>query len=203
MVSHLFTTPVAHFSAPRAESDAAALEAYLRELRSRSPGEARSNQGGWHSASDLCDPAKHPEFSGVTDIITRALLEYFGNVMQYQGELRFALSMWAVINRAGDTNAPHTHPGNLVSGAYYLRIPEGMTGGEIVFMDPRGNVNAYGSHAKTQAGLQAPWDHATVAHAPKQGDLLLFPSWLPHYVNAFRAPAPEAERIVISFNAAV
>lgn len=177
--------------------------AYLRELRAMSTGERRSNLGGWHSPSDLCDPAKHTQFPGVMKAVTEGLLNYFGKVMGYTGELQFALSMWAVMNRPGDTNAPHTHPGNLLSGAYYLRIPEGMTGGEIVFMDPRGAVNSYGSERKDRAGLKAPWDHPSVAHSPKQGDLLIFPSWLPHYVNAFRSEDPEAERVVISFNAAV
>jgi len=31
----------------------------------------------------------------------------------------------------------------------------------------------------------------------------VIPSWLPPYVNAFQSPDPTAERIVISFNAAV
>lgn len=135
--------------------------------------------------------------------ITNGLLEYFGSVMGYKGELQFSLSMWAVINRVGDTNAPHTHPSNLLSGAYYLQIPTGMVGGEIVFMDPRGAVNSYGSERKDRAGLKAPWDSPNVGHTPKQGDLIIFPSWLPHYVKAFGSEDPTAERVVISFNAAV
>ena len=203
MISHLFTTPLAHFHSPAAPADATGLRAYLHELRTRSPGEKRSNQGGWHSPSDLFDPARHPQFPSVMQAVTKGLFEYFGQVMGYEGELRFALSAWAVINKPGDTNAPHTHPGNLLSGAYYLQIPSAMTGGEIVFMDPRLNANAYGSDAKDKIRLRAPWDNSSVAHAPKEGDLLIFPSWLPHYVNAFQAPDPAAERIVISFNAAV
>jgi uncharacterized protein (TIGR02466 family) len=203
MVSHLFTTPVAHLNITPAAADAEGMLAYLHELRSRSPGEKRSNQGGWHSPSDLFDPARHPQFPSIVEAVTKGLLEYFGAVMGFEGELQFALSAWAVLNPRGATNAPHTHPGNMLSGAYYLRIPEAMTGGEIVFMDARANVNAYGSERKDRLGLRAPWDHATVAHAPKQGDLLIFPSWLPHYVNAFDSPEPNAERVVISFNAAV
>lgn len=203
MISHLFTTPITHTNVPPAAADAEGMLAYLRDLRAKSAGEKRSNLGGWHSQWDLCDPARHPQFPSVMKVITDGLMEYFGKVMGYSGELQFALSAWAVMNRSGDTNAPHTHPGNLLSGAYYLHIPSGMTGGEIVFMDPRGNVNAYGSERKERSGLKAPWDHPSVAHPPKQGDLLIFPSWLPHYVNAFRAEDPEDERVVISFNAAV
>ena len=203
MVSHLFTTPVAHFRLEPATEDLTGLENYLRDLRARHAGEKRSNLGGWHSPSDLCDPAKHPQFPSVFESITKGLLQYFGSVMGFQGELQFTLSAWAVINRAGDTNAPHTHPANLLSGAYYLRIPPGMQGGEIVFMDPRFNVNGYGSPNKERIGLRAPWDNSSVLHAPQQGDLLIFPSWLPHYVTPFQAPDPGAERIVISFNAAV
>lgn len=203
MISHLFTTPIGHFNVPADATDAQAMLEYLREMRVKSAGEQRSNLGGWHSPADLCDPARHPQFPSVMKAITNGLMEYFGKAMGYQGELQFALSAWAVMNRAGDTNAPHTHPGNLVSGAYYLQIPAGMTGGEIVFMDPRSNVNAYGSERKERLGLRAPWDHPSVVHPPKLGDLLIFPSWLPHYVNAFRAEDPAAERVVISFNAAV
>ena len=203
MVSHLFTTPIVYQQVPLLAEQVGEVRAYLEELRAKAPGERRSNLGGWHSSSDLFDPARHRQFPFLSEAVTKGLFDYFGSVMGFEGEVSFVLSGWAVINRAGDSNAPHTHPRNLLSGAYYLRVPDGMEGGEIAFMDPRFNANAYGSEAMQRIGLRPPWDTPQVLHAPKQGDLLIFPSWLGHYVNAFRAPDPQAERIVISFNAAV
>jgi hypothetical protein len=38
---------------------------------------------------------------------------------------------------------------------------------------------------------------------PVEGDILVFPSWLVHYVEPYQTPDPESIRIVISFNATV
>ena len=51
-------------------------------------------------------------------------------------------NMWANINRTGDANEYHSHPGSYWSGTYY--VDEGGSdadpelGGELEFLDPRG-----------------------------------------------------------------
>jgi uncharacterized protein (TIGR02466 family) len=203
VLNHLFTTPVEHHRVEVNAEELAAARDYLLELRGAGPGERRSNRGGWHSQGNLFDPSEHRQFPFLSKAVTDAVLAYFHEAMGFEGELAFTLTGWAVINGPGDTNAPHNHPRSLLSGAFYLQVPEGMRGGEIVFMDPRFNANAYGSAEMRRLGLCPPWDRTVVSHMPTPGDLLIFPSWLMHYVERFEADAADAQRIVISFNVAV
>jgi uncharacterized protein (TIGR02466 family) len=202
MLHHAFTTPIFRAEAQFPPAQMAELRDYLLELRASSAGEEKSNRGGWHSSGNLFGP-EHRSFPFLQEAVTQAVFSYIGEAFGFRGDIRMALTAWAVINRAGDTNVPHNHAQNLVSGVLYLQVPDGMRGGEIVFQDPRFNLNAYRTEAMRELNLVAPWEQTTLAIAPKTGDLLVFPSWLMHYVQAFSAPDPEALRIVISFNAAV
>lgn len=201
MVTHLFTTPISH---TRLDLDSAALDdlcAYLLDLRARAEGLRRSNRGGWHSEGNLF-AKEHREFPWLREAVVTGILEYAGEGLGLRGDFLFELTGWAVINRAGDYNVPHNHNPNLISGALYIRVPAGMADGEIVFLDPRLNLNASVSRTLQERDQLPPWNRTSIAHAPATGDLLLFPSWLLHYVNAFTAPDPDASRIVVSFNAA-
>ena len=52
-------------------------------------------------------------------------------------------------------------------------------------------------------GIQPPW-HATVAAIqPESGGIVVFPSWLNHWVEPYESPENEALRIVVSFNATI
>jgi uncharacterized protein (TIGR02466 family) len=203
MLSQLFPTPVLKQRPRLAPKLLADLRDYLLSLRAAGPGEQRSNCGGWHSAGDLFDAAEHRHFPEFTETITGAVVEYFTQAMAFEGRVSFALNGWAVINAPGDFNAPHNHAKNLLSGVFYVQVPEGMRGGELVFMDPRLHVNAYGGEEMRRIGLRPPWDLPTLAHPPATGDLLVFPSWLMHYVNPFCSASPADVRIVVSFNVAV
>lgn len=202
VVNHLFTTPVAHVRLEPPQQNLEALRAYLREIRPASTSLQRSNRGGWHSEGNLFGK-DHREFPWLRETVVQGILDYAGAALGFTGDFEFELTGWAVINRAGDYNVPHNHNPNVVSGAFYVAVPEGMQAGEIVFLDPRLNLNASVTRVMQERGKLPPWNKTSLSHQPQLGDLLIFPSWLMHYVNGFTAPDPEAERIVISFNAAV
>jgi uncharacterized protein (TIGR02466 family) len=201
VVNHIFTTPVAHERLALPAGEVAALCDYLLDLEARATGLQRSNRGGWHSEGNLFGK-EHREFPWLRETVVKGILDYAGSALALTGDFIFELTGWAVVNRAGDYNVPHNHNPNLISGALYLRVPDGMQAGEIVFLDPRLNLNASVSRTLHERDQLPPWNKTSLTHAPHPGDLLLFPSWLMHYVNAFTAPNPEALRIVISFNAA-
>jgi hypothetical protein len=52
-------------------------------------------------------------------------------------------------------------------------------------------------------GIRPPWMNTNISVPPVEGDLLVFPSWLVHYVEPYQAPSADSIRIVISFNATV
>jgi len=200
VLNHLFTTPVLRDSAGLSAEQLAAAREYLLALEARAPGQDRSNRGGWHSSDNLFGP-DHPEIQPLRDAATRALGAYISQAFDYKGKLELALTAWTVVNRAGDFNTPHNHAPRLLSGALYVAMPAGMRGGEIVFQDPRLALNAHETEGMRRLKLKPPWNRPTISVAPIAGEVLVFPSWLNHYVEPFQCDEPAAVRIVVSFNA--
>ena len=100
-------------------------------------------------------------------------------------------NMWAIINTGGSTNSRHQHGNSTISGAYYIRAPKNC--GDIVFYDPRPAPVFYYPEAVSSNLLNAHINSIT----PKEGALILFPSYVDHSVNENLS---NGERIVISFN---
>lgn len=98
---------------------------------------------------------------------------------------------WANLNAPGVAHAMHSHPNNFLSGVYYVRVPAGAD--TINFHDPRPQTGVM--RAPVSALSAENTDQVVVRVAP--GTLLLFPSWLPHSVDANRAAE---RRISVSFN---
>lgn len=98
---------------------------------------------------------------------------------------------WANISRRGASHHHNTHPNNLLSGVYYVRVPENAA--RIVFEDPRPQAHimipAYKCYTQQNAA-QHPFDVA-------EGQMLVFPSWLSHSVEEHES---EEERTSIAFN---
>ena len=200
MLNHVFTTPVLRETTALTPAQLEEISGHLLGLRANSVGEEKSNRGGWHSSGNLFAP-EHRQFDFLREAVTRALFSYIGDAFGFRGELELALTGWAVINRPGDYNVPHNHASNLLSGALDSAVPEGMRGGEIVFQDPRLNLNAVQTDSMRRLNVQAPWYQTSISVAPAAGDILIFPSWLLHYVAPYQHSDPNALRIVVSFNA--
>lgn len=101
-------------------------------------------------------------------------------------------SLWINVMNRGAVHAPHIHPHSVVSGTYYVTVPQGAGG--IRFEDPRLGMLMAAPPKKKNA---RPENRSFVSVAAKPGLLLLWESWLRHGVEPNRAKAP---RISISFN---
>ncbi|MBS0242815.1 MAG: hypothetical protein JSS20_11610 [Proteobacteria bacterium] len=101
-------------------------------------------------------------------------------------------SIWINILEPGGQHAAHIHPHAVLSGTYYVSVPDGA--GAIRFEDPRLPMMMAAPPRKAKA-TRASQTFVTIA--PKAGTLLLWESWLRHEVpmNAGREP-----RISVSFN---
>jgi uncharacterized protein (TIGR02466 family) len=86
--------------------------------------------------------------------------------------------IWATVHTQGSAHRTHFHENSGLSGVYYVQVPCGSGG--IAFYDPRGGRPPFTSTHK---------------HDPKEGELLVFPSWLQHSVTAssFSAECEAAE----------
>ena len=101
-------------------------------------------------------------------------------------------SLWVNVMPEGGSHTSHIHTNAVISGTYYVKVPEGA--GPIVYEDPRmGLMMAAPPRLKS-----APRDmQSHVSETPEAGTLLLWESWLRHEVPLNRAAG---ERISISFN---
>ena len=101
-------------------------------------------------------------------------------------------SLWINVMAKGALHGPHIHPHAVVSGTYYVAVPE--RAGAIRFEDPRLAMLMAAPAKKKKARLE---NRSFVSVAPKPGMLLLWESWLRHGVEPNQARGP---RISISFN---
>jgi hypothetical protein len=72
----------------------------------------------------------------------------------------------------------HNHSGAAFSAVFYLLAEDTRSGGDIVFSDPRHNANRGYAGALTK-------EFENVFHTPATGDIVVFPSFLYHYVNPY------------------
>ena len=99
----------------------------------------RTNSGGWHYAFDLfkLDEPVVAEFRDQMQQHVQTFLNHFRAEIRRKKD-NFCLEGWINVNRAGDSNLLHCHPGCFLSATYYVKVPPKMKGGEIFFRDPRG-----------------------------------------------------------------
>ena len=85
--------------------------------------------------------------------------------------------MWSNILKKGQFHRPHTHSNNILSGVFY---PKSDNNAKIYFLDPR--PQAIVIQPKTRLGTQG--NSSLMQYASITNQLLIFPSWLQHYVEA-------------------
>ena len=168
------------------------LEEYIYKLKEEDEdGIVRSNRGGWHSKS-----FKVTEEGSIQHRFTLALSKYIFDTFQCYGwkcvpEKIVVTEIWAIINKPNDFNVIHTHPNSYLSAAYYVKAPE--KAGRFVIENP----NTAATHSYPVVEKKTEYNIKAAALDIKEGDLLLFPAYLPHKVNENKS---DEDRIVISFN---
>lgn len=101
-------------------------------------------------------------------------------------------TMWVNVMPKGAYHTMHIHPQSVISGTYYLQIPQGSSC--IKFEDPRWSSFMNSPRKKTKAQT---YNQLFFEVLPKEGDLVFFESWLRHEVPQNKSKDP---RISISFN---
>ena len=155
-------------------------------------GISKSNIKGWHS-KDFNMQENEPK--NFIKFILPAIEQVITDMnWEKQKQSININNMWAIINTGGSANLRHQHGNSTISGAYYVRAPKNS--GDIVFYDPRpAPVYTYPKAVNPNL-LNAQVNGIS----PKEGALVLFPSYLDHSVNENLS---DEERIVISFNISI
>ena len=100
---------------------------------------------------------------------------------------------WINIFKPGAQEAQHSHDGSLLSCSYYVEAPKDC--GCIVMPDPIGARRSYREFTKTTGNDLL--TRRDIAVDPQPGRLVMFESWLPHYVQCNKS---DQVRISIAIN---
>ena len=189
----LFPTPI-YFKMVK---DPKKMNKYLYPLikawSKKDKSEEKTNAGGgWHSPTDM---NFKKEYQPLTDELFEMQEEIYKD---YGMEPKPGLgNMWANINYPGSYNKTHIHPNAQWSGVYYVKVPQNS--GNLFVEDPRPGPNIM--LPRRLEGLpKALW--RVVGYAAIEGQMLMFPAWLPHSVqiNESKEKGEKGWRVSVSFN---
>jgi uncharacterized protein (TIGR02466 family) len=160
----------------------------IQALKRKHPGVRRSNRDAWHSGDEFV--ASRNEHVGW---MLKQVMTYSRHALAplYDGWAKSELKLghyWANVLGEGGWNAPHHHHPQHWSAVYYVSVGETGTTAE----DPHGMIEFLNPSV-----VQSAWGGGSYAHAPKDGNLLLWPSSLVHLVHPHRG---EGDRISIALN---
>jgi uncharacterized protein (TIGR02466 family) len=194
-ITPAFPTLIGRCRVPDPEGMNEDLRGLILALEAEYPSLGRSNVGGCHSRPDLLSRSE-PAIAALTGWISWAVSQMVtASADDGAGPSApvVSLAAWATICRSGAYHAPHSHPESAWSGVYYVdagsRSTERPLSGVLEFLDPRAGAEA----------VSAPGDPygAPVRVEPESGLLVVFPSWLYHWVHPY---VGSTLRIAVSFN---
>lgn len=113
--------------------------------------------------------------------LENSILENASLYLEHLGYIKKELNIstiWANINGYKDFNLQHNHGTSILSGVYYLDVPENS--GNLVFVNPA--IEMLGLQDDFLASKHTTFTSSKCTMIPNEDDLFLFPSWLNHYV---------------------
>lgn len=161
------------------------LREEIETLASTVPSASFSNSGCWRGTQQLTTV----EFLlNEIEKLTTESIDYYSNkdpIFASRVQQEFTIHYWTNINKPGSRNVMHAHKPGVLSGVYYI---QGTDTGDLRIINP---ANMLG-----ECNPQSPFTR-DFFFTPKDRDLIMWPSWLPHEVE----PNPSnRDRINIAFD---
>jgi uncharacterized protein (TIGR02466 family) len=149
---------------------------------------------GYTSYASLNDLTwRSPVFADLAQQLNEHVGEFARELDYDLGGRRLRLdSMWVNILQSGGVHTSHIHPHSVLSGTFYVAVPEGASA--IKFEDPRLGYMMAAPPRKTRAARE---NRPFVTFDPKPGMVAIWESWLRHEVPMNLA---RQDRISVSFN---
>ena len=174
----LFADPVFKYKFDDFEELNNELANYIYELqKDDEEGLKRSNKGGWHSKNFQLTDTNSIQYK-----FALKLQKYITDAFQKFGwkienkNIRIS-EMWAIVNKENDFNVLHIHPNCYLSSAYYVKAKKNCGKFEIE------NPNLAKRHSFPEIAVINELNIEVASIDVSEGDLLLFPSYLPHKVG--------------------
>lgn len=182
-----WATPV--WECPVDGIDNKSIAEYCYKVKEEKPGVNISNRGGWHSG-ELITP-----IPSALEQLFNELTVFVNDVPQrYMGTSNLILGNWWInINGKYDYNEQHDHQNSVLSGTYYVQVPEENMGNLMLH---RGDNAEFFLTSKVERE-QTMANAMTIPCPVKESMFYLFPSWVKHSVERNNT---DSERISIAFN---
>ena len=160
----------------------ASMKKYISDLWTN-----RKYETNWQTKS--ADLHKQKEFKYFSDLVLTTSKDIIKE-LDYEVEDIVISDMWANVLKDSEHHPVHTHSNNFLSGTYYLHSDQGAS---IVFHDPRPAADVIVPRKKNTTLNNA----SLLSYASKQNRAVIFPSWLPHWVQQNKS---KNKRISIAWN---
>lgn len=172
------------------------LEEFCYDLVKTDAGRKVSNEGGYQS--NIFDMSTNPVC--IDTGLHRQIVERvnaFHDYMGFKKSLKKIVDQcWVNINPPGTYNNIHTHNGGVITGVYYVKVPEGSGDLQMITPNPAFDFVMKDQYIETPNLFNA----SNVMIRPKEGYLYLFPCWIAHQV---KMNLSTGSRISIAFDVAL
>ena len=166
---------------------------YAYEQEKKDPdGLKNSKNLGWQSQHKYAN-SQNPVSSIVINLIKSILNNK--NVFDIKDLSKARMQMWININKPGQINNRHDHPGSDLSGVFWVKSLK--KSGDLMFYSPN-YISQYNqmNSIKDEIGKKL-FSTRSIAFEPLEGTLVLFPSDLSHAVQENKS---DEDRISVAFN---
>ncbi|MGH1420750.1 MAG: TIGR02466 family protein [Hyphomonas sp.] len=200
MLRSLFPTQIWHSKLGNTElCDALAATCWVLSDEDEAGNQWCDSEGydGYTSYASLNDlPERFPDFAALKQLLDAEAAKFADALEWDLSERALKLdALWVNILGEGGSHSGHIHPGSVISGTFYVAVPEGA--GLLKLEDPRLGLMMAAPAPVDQASDDA---RRFIYHTPETGHVLLWESWLRHEVMPNNS---EDARISISFNYAL
>lgn len=160
-------------------------------------GNSISNFGGYQSKAMNFQVIVdyYPEMKKMLDLITFSV-----NELVNKDDYLAISNAWININKSGDYNTHHAHPISVISGSFYVSIPEEVKDAEAKIEFRRSREFDDYNMTNHLSDMDDIFKWSQMWYRPKNGDVVLFPSYLTHGVSPHFT---NEDRISIAFNTMV
>jgi len=186
----IYSVPLWQSEYPEFEEHKEVFLSVIKEYRENNPTKEtpRSNICGYQSPDTLHGV---PEFAPLFEYICQMGFKAVADLDFIECDIALTSAWLNVNNTRQCMNSEHVH-GDVFSGVFYLQAPE--ESGKLVLSNPAINRMWDGCYLAVQKNQ---FTGETIRIEPVEGNIILFPSYLPHSVETNNH---DEERISISFN---
>lgn len=207
----LWSTPLGVHRFAQADDVNPLLVRVFQSMRATDP-EAKAGAAFYASRDDLLQRVRLSEWEQLVRFIVDGIrqtvvLANQATWPEAKPGLQIALrGIWFQIANQGSHHDVHTHGNCSWSGVYCVQADgEAQRTAHPALGAANGVTRFYGPHFNHLGGAYMDFGNAYLqsAHldmAPEPGQLVVFPSWLPHQAMPYQG---DADRIIVSFNASV